>query len=87
MHPSPALLAILKHILKSRGTFLKVDVNPVEGVIIGIVARETRGRVCFNMVIRGISIVGKTPRLHRGVIGSMPLSSTKEFGLLVYRLV
>ena len=43
--------------------------------------------VCFNMVIWGISIVGKTPRLHRGVIGSMPLSSTKEFGLLVYRLV
>ena len=28
------------------------------------------------MVIWGISIVGKTPRLHRGVIGSMPLSST-----------
>lgn len=48
---TPVETAILKHILKSRGTFLKVDVNPVEGVIIGIVARENRGRVCFNMVV------------------------------------
>lgn len=46
----PLQSTILKHILKSRGTFLKVNVNPAEGVIIGIVARENRGSVCFNMV-------------------------------------
>ncbi len=68
MHPSPALLTILKHILKSRGTFLKVDVNPVEGVIIGIVARENRGRVCFNMVI---------PSTHRLSVRTVDFQSAK----------